>query len=533
MLFSIVRIVVITACCMLAGAFSMHYLQAQRYQLPELRKAVRRRPDKLLLPDVLIAAGAALLDWYLPILLSLAIHREALRDSLSSWLTLAFFAAAALLLFLARRRISMKKPFGLTRRICRLMVLCAIISLAGAVLLSLLSLSPYFIFAAADYVVLLAAQAMHPLEEHINAGFYNAARKKLAAVPGLIRIGVTGSYGKTDVKLMLKTILSEKYRVLATPPSFSTAMGAARVVNEQLTDEHQVFIAELGAQKKGEVRDIARMVAPQYGVLTCVGDAHLDSFGSIEAVAQAKYELIEALPEDGAAFFGSDNGFGDRLFHMCKKEKYRAGIGSAARFYMSAEHVETGVHGMRLQLLCADGSHAWIQTRLLGSYNVRDLALAAAVAHRLGLSMEEIARAAEKIRPVKHHLQLVPGEICVIDDSANQLPEAACEALRVLKEFPGRRILVTGGLAEPESGAHNQSYAFGALAGGCADHVILIDPEATREVMEGLMSVKYPKSSVRMVRREEDAAAIVQDIAEAGDTILYEGVYPKTDEAEE
>ena len=115
----------------------------------------------------------------------------------------------------------------------------------------------------------------------------------------------------------------------------------------------------------------------------------------------------------------------------------------------------------------------------------------------------------------------------MIDDSENQLPEAALEALRVLAEFPGRRILVTSGLIEPEKGPANKNYAFGIQICGCADYVILIDPEATREIMDGLMSAKFPKSSVRMVREGSDAAAIIREIAGPGDTVLYEGVYPE------
>lgn len=530
MLYTGIRLLVITVCCALAGAFSMHLLQEQRYRIADLRAAQRRHPDRLLLPDALVAAAAALLNWYLPVLMSLAVQKEAAREALCDWLTLAIFAAAALALFFRRRAIPMKKPFGVTRRICRLTLVLLLLSFLGALLLSLLQLSPYFIFAASDFMVALAARILEPLEKRINAGFYNSARRKLEARPDLIRIGVTGSFGKTDVKQMLKALLSEKYRVLATPPSFSTAMGVSRVVNEQLKPAHQLFIAEMGAQKKGEIDELARLVAPKYGVLTCVGDAHIDTFGSIEAAAQTKYELIEALPEDGEAFFGADQSYGDRLFHMCRrKNKFRAGMGDGHGYFMRAEHVETGVRGTRLELICEDGGHAWLQTPLLGAYNVRNLALCAAVARRLGLSMEEIARGAEKLKPAKHHLQLIPGKINVIDDSQNHLPEAALEALRVLKEFPGRRILVTAGLAEPEKGAANVNYAYGVQIPVSADYVILLDPEATQEIMDGLMSVKFPKSSVRMVRDGADAAAMVRELAGEGDTLLYEGVYPQED----
>ena len=172
-----------------------------------------------------------------------------------------------------------------------------------------------------------------------------------------------------------------------------------------------------------------------------------------------------------------------------------------------------------------------VKTRLLGTYNARNIALAAAMARKLGLSMEEIARGIEKLKPFRHQLQRIPGDIIQIDDSENTLPEAAAEALRVLSEFPGRRIVVTAGLTELDVDAEDKNFAFGTQIDGCADYVVLIGPEQTRAVMRGLMSVHYPKSSVRIVRDEADAAALVKELAAKGDTVLYEGILPQAQEA--
>ena len=536
MFFTILQILAIAACCILAGAFSMHLLQIQRYQTADLARFQRMHMDRLLLADVIIAAAAALLHWYLPILLSMLIQREAFRTELSRWLVLALFILATVLLFAYRRHFPTKKPFGVTRRICRLAALCLILGAAGAVVLYFLKLSPYFIFAAADLIVLFAARIIQPLENRINQRFIRSAREKLAVHPGLITIGVTGSYGKTDVKLMLKTILSEKFSVLATPANFSTILGITRTINEQLKPSHQVFIAEMGAQRKGEIREMAKLLRPRCGAITCIGPAHLDSFGSIEAIAQAKYELIQSLPEDGEAFFGSDAGFGDRLYHMCKTRKYRAGIGTDVNHYMHVEHIETGVHGTRMQLSCADGSSCWLQTRLLGPSHVRNLALSAAIARRLDLTMDQIARGAEKLKPLPHRLQLIPGGIHIIDNSGNNLPAGAEEALQVLSDFPGRRILVTSGLTELEAGLAEQNFALGTHIPGCADYVLLVAPEdgdeeelaPLRALMNGMASAKFPKSAIRTVRGRADAAAILAETVSEGDTVLFEGgnLYP-------
>lgn len=533
MIYIVISTLLIAVCCTAAGLGAMHMLQANRYRIPELRKQLRRYGNQTLVPNVLVAAVAAVLNWYMPILLALVIQKEALRRSVCAWLVLVLFMAAGAFLGFAKLHIPQERSFGFTRRIFRLTMLVFAMNLIGTVLLSVLGLSPYFMFAAADYAVLVGALVMRPVEDKINAGFYKSARAKLAARPDLICIGVTGSYGKTDVKMMLKTLLSEKYRVLSTPPSFSTAMGVCRVVNEQLKDKHQVFIAEMGAQQKGEIKEIAKLVMPRYGVLTCVGNAHLDSFGSLEAAAQTKYELIQSLPEDGAAFFGSDAGFGDRLYKMCKREKYRACIGTEVSCFMHADFIETGMKGTRFELVCADGEKIGVHTALLGSYHVRNIVLAATVARKLGLSMEQIAAGIAKLKPTRHRMQLVPGEITVIDNSLNNLPEAAAEALRVLKSFPGTRILITTGLPGEEEDAADKNFGFGIQISDCADFVILVDPENTKPVMDGMMSKGYPKACVRMVREISDAMDLLKEVAKAGDVVLYEGIYPEEDDGEE
>ena len=242
MLYTVVRILVIAIGCTLSGVRAMHMLQEERYQMPQL------------------AAGATVVNWYMPVVFSLFMQQAAMRETLCSWLTLALFAGATVFAWFQKRRIPLKKEFNLSQRMSRLLGVTFALNLLGTTILHMLTLSPYLMFAASDYVVVGAAFIISPIENRINARYYRAARHKLLEHKGLIRIGVSGSYGKTETKLILKSILAEKYNVLVTPPSFSSAMGASRVINERLTKKHEVFIAELGAQKKGEVREIARII---------------------------------------------------------------------------------------------------------------------------------------------------------------------------------------------------------------------------------------------------------------------------------
>lgn len=530
MFYTVVRILVTALCCTAAGFGAMHMLQAQRYQLPALRKELKRYGG-MLTTEILVAAGAAAVNWYLPILLSMAIQKEQARENLSNWLMLALFVVASAVVTFHKSRIPQRKPFGFTRRIARLTACTFLLNLLAAILLQVISLPVYIVFAGVDYAVLLAGMIMRPIEDRINQGFYKSAQQKLRSVKGLVRIGITGSYGKTETKLILKTILSEKYRVLATPPSFSTAMGIARVINEQLKPGHQVFIAEMGAQQKGEIRESARLVRPHYGLITCIGKAHLDSFGSVEAIAQAKFELIQCMQEGASAFFGSDSSYGDRLYGLCKTEKYRAAVGDRVESFMHAENVLTDGSGTRFKLVCADGGQIWVKAKLLGEYSVRNIALCAAVARKMGMSMEEIAAGIEKLRPIRHHLQLIPGEVTVIDDSENVNPDGAAEALRVLESFPKGKVVVTAGLYDTEDDALHNRILGGQIA-AVADYVILIGPEDTADVNRALREAGFSTSSIRTVRDEYDAMDLVREIIrkQQVSVVLYEGVYPEEDE---
>lgn len=534
MAFGVIRVSVAAVCMSAAGFAAVHTLQAKRYQIAELHRQTHSHSEKLHKPDFLIGLLTALLDWYLPMLLSLAIPKEAKREAISNYLMLGAFALAAAVLFFLKRREPMDKPFAWTQRVCRLMALNLLIDLAACAFLELLGISPYLLLGAAELSVAFSAMIMEPIEERFNTRFYASAAEKLAEYPNLIRIGVTGSYGKTSVKLILKTILSEKYRVLCTPQSFSTAMGISRVIDEQLSDKHQVFIAEMGASQTGEIAAMAKLVKPAYAVLTNAGLAHIDSFGSVEAAAQAKNELIEALPEDGCAFFGYDGGYGDRLYAKCRREKYRSAGDERAKSDIHVEDLENGINGASFSLVTSDGKRQKVQTKLLGSYNAGNIALATSVALKLGMTLEEIARATARIKPMNHRLQLINGDVRIIDDSDGDCIEAACEALRVLRDFPGRHILITTNLHfEDENDLRSQNYAYGTQIADCADLVILLDDAlqnegsvGVRSIQEGIAACKFPKSAVHIARSNEEIAGLLQKHSEKGDTLLYEGVSP-------
>ena len=182
----------------------------------------------------------------------------------------AVFALVAFLMMRSWAAQSQKKPLAFTPRVKRLYwYLGGVCALLGAVL-ELLNVG-CFMYSLVPMIVWAGAYAAQPGEQRINHSFFVDAQKKLAERPDLIKIGITGSYGKTSTKFVLKTLLEEKYNVLATPSSFNTPMGVTRIVREQLRPEHQIFIGEMGARHVGDIKEMCELVHPSIGILTSIG----------------------------------------------------------------------------------------------------------------------------------------------------------------------------------------------------------------------------------------------------------------------
>ncbi|NLD82595.1 MAG: UDP-N-acetylmuramoyl-tripeptide--D-alanyl-D-alanine ligase, partial [Clostridiales bacterium] len=332
---------------------------------------------------------------------------------------------------------------------------------------------------------------------------------------------------KTSTKFILQAILSEKFDVLATPSSFNTPMGLTRVIREKLEDHHQVFLAEMGARHVGDIAELTDLVRPTHGVLTSVGEQHLETFGSIEAVANTKYELMEGLPKEGVAFFAADGGWCDKLFLRHQGEKYRAGL-SGGYLSMYAEELQVGRFGSRFILCDGEGNRVHCETRLLGRHNIQNIVLCAAVARRLGLGMEEIARGVAKAEPVEHRLQLIPGanDMTIIDDAFNSNPVGASAALDVLNAFPGRRLIVTPGMVEQGEKEWDINYRFGVQMASVCDLAILVGPKRTEPIRRGALQGGMARENVISVANLSEATTVLGRVGRSGDVILFENDLP-------
>ena len=534
MFFTIVQIVVVAAACCAASVHYVHALQMGRYQLPAYRHWLSRARERILKQNVVWSFAAALLSLYLPVFLSMFMAGEEARRALSNWLVLLLFAG--LMAYVAWRDYSRpsKKPFVATQRVRRLLTVLLSLCLVAAILLALVRIPVYFLFAVMPFLVQLAATIINPYETRLNASFFKSARRRIRERKDLITVGITGSYGKTNVKFILRDLLSKKYKVLATPASFNTAMGISRVVNEQLKGEHEVFIAEMGATHVGDIKELVDLVRPKYAILTSIGPRHMDTFGSLENIASTKFELIQGLPKDGFAVFGSGDDYINRLYALCRHDKCRVAMEADGEAWLRCEQLTFSEHGSSFNMVCADGQKVRCRTRLLGSYNVKNILLAAALAQKLGLSLDEIAEGVKNLAPIEHRLQLIPGDLNVIDDSLNDEADSAFEAMRVLSQMPGRRIVVTPGLGEQGGKEADVNFSLGTVMADCADSVILVGRRAfSRSIIRGMLQSGFSNASIHTADDMDDASEILQEISDDGDTVLFESRIPEYEEEEE
>jgi UDP-N-acetylmuramoyl-tripeptide--D-alanyl-D-alanine ligase len=376
-------------------------------------------------------------------------------------------------------------------------------------------------------VVALCGLAAWPLEKLISEFYFRDARRKLLCDPGLIRIGVTGSYGKTSVKHIIGAILSEKYPTLVTPASFHTPMGVSRAIREPLPPSHKVFVAEMGARHVGDIRELCRLVKPMVGVLTSVGPQHLETFKTIERVAKTKYELIEALPENSHSYFCDDHAICKQLYDRTAKPKTLVSL-TPGEADVWSEHVAVSSEGSAFDLCVRGRGTVRCHTLLLGEHNIVNILTAAAVASDLGLTLNQIANGVAKLRPVPSRLELInaPGSFTVINDAFNSNPVGARAALRVLSQFPARRIVITPGMVE--LGAHEAEYnkEFGRAIAAAADIAIVVGKKRVQPIIDGLVEAGFPEENIHRVDNLDASTALLTTLARREDTVLYENDLP-------
>lgn len=351
-------------------------------------------------------------------------------------------------------------------------------------------------------ILFLSNFVMTAYERPHNQSYIRRAQRTLEA-SSCVKVGITGSFGKTSVKHFAAQMLSEKYKVIATPASYNTPMGVARTVFEQGVD-CDVFLAEMGARNLGDIEELCKMVKPTLGVVTGVCEQHIETFKSLENIKLEKGKLARYVEK---CVLGKS--VSDFSAKYALKEGLDFGI----------ENLNCTSEGAAFDLLLK-GSRISVKTRLLGENAAEDVALCAALCYLLGMEAEEISRAAEKLQPVPHRLQKMEANgLVILDDSYNSNIAGAQDALKTLSLFSGKKTVVTPGLVELGALEETLNFELGKFLKDF--NVILVGETLVLPIRKGFLEAGGDEGKIKIVPTLQRAQEILSQELEEGDCVLF------------
>ena len=420
-----------------------------------------------------------------------------------------------------------KKKLVITARVKRLIFTTTILYLIPIVFLVLYNLlSMVLVLCIMVYlnafVVFIAMIINTPIEKCVYLHYKTKAQRKIKSMSNLKIIGITGSYGKTSSKNILSDILNIKYNALPTPKNLNTFNGLIMTVNNHMDKFTDIFIAEMGAYVKGEIRRLCKLVKPKYGILTRIGTAHFETFGSQENIQKGKFELIESLPSDGFGILNGDDPL--QVSYKLKNNVRIIWIGIDNKDVdVRAENIKCSSKGTSFDVVLKDDKNKYkFETKLLGNHNVYNILAGIACGIEFGIDMESLQKAVAGVRPIEHRLEIKKlGNFTMIDDAYNSNPTGAENACKVLGMMPGVKVVVTPGMIELGDKEDEYNKVFGTQIAEVADYVLLIGEKKTKPIKEGLLEKKFDKDKIIVFNDVREAYPYISNLANTNNKEVY------------
>lgn len=430
------------------------------------------------------------------------------------------------------QRYQYKKPLVLTDRARRIFLLTGVLLVLPFLLVALYVLVAIAVIQLVPIIMIAANSILAPFQARINERYISEARAKLNRMDP-VRIGVTGSFGKTTVKHMLSEILGASGPVFYSRGSINTVLGLTRHIRERLQWSHRYFVAEMGAYGEGSIKRLCEFVEPYYGIVTAVGDAHSERFGGIDAIARAKAELAQDVCARGGIVVINAAVLAHAPFAKLKEAhpEQIISVGTAvADIIVSAVANEDDTWSVSLSSTLRSIPSAKYEVPLLGEHNIVNSALAVCMALAIdGAIVDEIPFFMKDIAQVPHRLQRIDnlGQPLVLDDAYNANEQGFKAAVTVLsglaKRRGGRSFLVTPGVTELGIEHDRVHERLGQFCNGRCDVVYAVNVDRIRSFISAL----DPQCvDVVGVTTFADARRKVGSQATARDVVLYENDLP-------
>jgi UDP-N-acetylmuramoyl-tripeptide--D-alanyl-D-alanine ligase len=336
-------------------------------------------------------------------------------------------------------------------------------------------------------------------------------------------IGITGSVGKTTTKEITAAVLSQRFATLKNRGNLNNEIGLPLTVLE-LDEHHQRVVLEMGMYDVGEIAQLCRIAQPHVGVVTNVGPVHLERLGTVERIAQAKAELIQALPSDGVAVLNRDDALVAAMASQTHAQIFWYGLDPHADLW--ADEIEgEGLEGIRFRFHHR-GETLHVRVPLLGRHSVHTALRAAAVGLVEGLNWEEIVRGMQQLDV---QLRLIASRglngATLLDDTYNASPASTMAALNLLADLPvqhGRRIAVLGDMLELGSYEEEGHRKVGVRAADVVDLLVTVGWRA-QLIAEEARAAGMPPDKVLALDNAEAALAELRSIMGPGDVVLVKG----------
>jgi UDP-N-acetylmuramoyl-tripeptide--D-alanyl-D-alanine ligase len=402
-----------------------------------------------------------------------------------------------------------------TRRATTLTAVVAVIALVVAVLGVVAGVPEIVLPVLALAVPLLvdgALAATAPVEARALERHRRAAAARLRRVAPRV-IAVTGSYGKTTTKGHIRDLLSDDVAVVASPASWNNTAGLARTINEYLLDDTEVLVAEMGMYRKGEIRALTSWVPPDVAVITAIGPMHLERAGSMEAIVEAKAEILERASV--AVLWVEDERL-RRLADECTIKLWRVGLRGRDDL-----DVEVEVEGDTL-VVSAAGAEVG-RCPLRPGLHPGNVGCAVAAVLASGIDVRHLGRRLATLSAPSHRStsEVTDTGLRVIDDTFNSNPSGARAALDALaSQAAGRRAVVTPGMVElgPAQETENAAFARDVVASGA--ELVVVGWTNRRSLSAGA------GGHATLVPNRKEGAAWVRSNLGAGDAVLWENDLP-------
>jgi len=351
--------------------------------------------------------------------------------------------------------------------------------------------------------------------------------------PSLRVVGVTGSVGKTSTKEVAAAIMQQRYRTLNNQGSLNSEQGLPFTLLG-LNDEHERAVLEMGMYDIGEIRTLCTLARPHIGIITNVGPSHLERLGTIERIAQAKSELVEALPaaqDGGVAILNWDDEHVRPMAEMTNARIFRYGLTPEADLW--ADEIEgAGLKGIRFRFHfrqpgITQAESVYVRVPLLGRHSVHTALRGAALGLVEGFSWEEIITGLQQV-PGQIRLVVVPGinDCTVIDDTYNASPASTIAALNLLKDLEperrGRRVAVLGDMLELGQFTNEGHQLVGRRAADVVDQLITVGTLG-RSIGEEAASAGLTVGAIHSFSHHEEAIAYLHKQIIQDDLVLVKG----------